>query len=244
MSEIQKQYVADVKQPNDEKVVIRMNQLTAKVLELQKLEVGSVERDLLFADIYESVKFTMEGIVNGYSFSLKGDVHEGLSEALNHLVNCCESFKYEGFEFLTFYKKTLKNKMIDLVRKLNAEKVRHNTSYDFSLSVDVQDGEGSTYSIEDRFQDESLQVNDSYNIEKEEVTLSSILDKFAEVKPFEAGVIEIMLKYSAEGYQKKDLTSALATYYGLDTYNSTVQKRVSRVRETFKKFAIDNGFAM
>ncbi|MFP3427144.1 hypothetical protein, partial [Pseudoalteromonas sp. SIMBA_162] len=97
------------------------------------------------------------------------------------------------------------------------------------------------YSIEDRYTDDNLKVTDTY-MEAARIDLSKLLDAYWEVKPTEAEVIEVMLEYSAEGYQKKDLTLALANFYGSDKYTGAIQKRVSRVREDFKKFVIQNGY--
>lgn len=216
-----------------------MNQLTTLVLEMQGT-TNKEKKDILFTDVYTCLQSTMEGIVNGYTYSLKGDAHAGYSIALEHLLKCVEVFNFEGYEFATFYKKTLRNKLVDLVRKTNADKVKHNTSYDVSLSMDAKDSDGYSFSVEDRFNDSALQVNDEYDTE-DTTTLAWLLDQFHAVKPAEAEVLEILIQYSAEGYQKKDLTDALARHYGSEKYTGTIQKRVSRIRESFKKFAGEYG---
>lgn len=212
------------------------------VIELKQVEKDSYTWDCLFTDIYTCLHGELEAIVYYYERQLNGDVHSAYSEATLLLIRCIDNFEYKGFEFLSFYKKALHNKMIDEIRKINADKRKHNTSYEVSLSASLTDNEGNSYSLVDRGIDASLQAIDTYK-EDDVIRLTTILDKYRCIKPIDTEVIEIMLKYSAEGYQKKDLTSALAEFYGSEKYTSTIQKRVSRVRENFKKFAIEYGYA-
>lgn len=216
-----------------------MNQLTAKVLEMQGT-TDIYKKDFLFTDVYTGLQSTIEGIVNSYTYSLKGDFHTGYSMAMEVLEKCVKVFKYEGNEFSTMYKRSLRNAMVDLIRKVNTEKMKPNTSYEISLSSEAKDDDGSQYSIGDRLNAEGLQVKDTYDIE-EHTSVTWLLDKFHSVRPAEAEVIEILVQYSAEGYQKKDLTDALAKHYGSEGYTGTIQKRVSRCRDAFKKFAGEYG---
>jgi DNA-directed RNA polymerase specialized sigma24 family protein len=239
LSEILKNFVAVLKPTKTERWNLLMNTLTNLVIKLQETEKGSVAWDSLFTEVYLEVQPSIESIVNGYSYSLRGDVHAGESEAINHLMISIDKFQYTGFEFLTFYKKTLRNKLIDLIRQMNKKSMKHNTSYDVSLSATVE--EDASLLSADKMQDEALQTTDNYFSDSEE-SLTAILDEFTNEKPVEAGVIDTLITYSAEGYLKKDLTSALANYYEVEKYNGTVQKRVSRAREAFKKFCEEKGF--
>lgn len=214
-----------------------MNSLTQNVLNLQNLEKGTYKYDLVFSEIFFGVQPAMNAIVNSFATSLRGDVQAGESLAMEHIVTCCDKFQYKGYEFLTFYKKTLHNKMVDLVRSITADKMKHNTSYAISLSVGGQDG----LTEEDRFHDEALQVTDIY---REGLTLSieTILDEYAAVKPVEADLVNLQITYSAEGYKQQDLSKAIAEYFGEETYSNKLQARFSRAIKNFKKYADEKGY--
>lgn len=218
-----------------------MNELTKTVLELQKVKKGDYEWDCMYTYVYESLLPTTNRMVESFSQVLRGDIHEAHSAAMQQLMKCVESYKYEGYEFHTFYRKSLKNKLVDLSRKLTTKKMQHNTCYAVSLSMDVTDDKGSTYSILERLHDEALHTRDSYST-GEVGSLSQLLEDFSLVDKEKAEVLEILITYSAEGYSKRDMTNALAAYYGSDGYTGTIQRRVSRAREAFKKFALDNGY--
>ncbi|MCS0827446.1 hypothetical protein NX029_26380 [Cytobacillus firmus] len=215
-----------------------MNSLTQNVLNLQNLEKGTYKYDLVFSEIFFGVQPAMNAIVNSFATSLRGDVQAGESLAMEHIVTCCDKFQYKGYEFLTFYKKTLHNKMVDLVRSITADKMKHNTSYDISLSVGGQDG----LTEEDRFQDAALQVQDTYN-EESVLSIGTLLDEYAKVKPVEADLVGLQMTFSAEGYKKQDLSNAIAAYFGEEEYSNKLQARFSRAIKNFKKFASDKGYS-
>lgn len=218
-----------------------MNELTKTVIELQKVEKGSHEWDTMYTYVYECLQGTINQMVSNFELALRGDIQEGHSIAMLQLIKCINTFKYEGYEFRTFYRKSLRNKLVDLTRTLMAKKMRHNTSYSVSLSTDVTDESGFSYPIMDRLQDISLRTYNRYNIE-EAPSLSQLLDAFSEVDREKADILEILIKYSAEGNSKRDVTTALANYYGSNEYTGLIQRRVSRAREAFKKFACENGY--
>lgn len=218
-----------------------MDKLTKMVLELQKVEKGSYEWDVMYTNVYECLHTTINGMVNSFEYTLRGDLHEGHSTAMMQLVKCVETFKYEGHEFRTYYKKSLRNKLVDLTRTLGTKKMKHNTSYSVSLSAGVMDENGFSYPILDRLHDENLYTNNKYEAE-EGTTLSDLLDGFAVMDKEKADILEILITYSAEGYQKRDVTDALARYFGSNEYTGLIQKRVSRAREAFRKYATEQGY--
>ncbi|MFD9628608.1 hypothetical protein [Peribacillus muralis] len=219
-----------------------MNQLTNSVLKLQDMKKGTEAWDTLFSEVFLGVQSAAETIVNSYAYSLKGDVDSGFSLAMEHIEVCTEKFNYQGFEFLTFYKKTLNNKLIDLVRATNAEKVRHMTSYEVSLSATVTE-EGGSFGVEDRFTDSALQTNDSYDLDADTLSISSLLEEYAAAKPKEAELVHISMMYSSSnGYKKQDLGQAIADFFGEEEYTNTLQQRMSRATKRFKKFASEQGY--
>lgn len=218
-----------------------MDKLTGMVLELQKMEKGSYEWDVMYTGVYECLQTTINGMVSSFEYTLRGDLHEGHSTALSQLVKCVETFKYEGHEFRTFYKKSLKNKLVDLTRTLGTKKMKPNTSYSVSLSAGVTDENGFSFPILDRLHNENLRVYNEYEVE-EGITLSDLLDAFAKIDEEKANILEILITYSAEGYQKRDVTDALARYFGSNEYTGLIQKRVSRAREAFRKYAKEQGY--
>lgn len=220
-----------------------MNELTKKVLELQETEKGSFEWEILFGEIYAGVQSSISIVVNSYAYSLRGDVAEGESVAMDHLLSSIETFTYVGYEFLTYYKKTLRNKLVDLVRHISTNKNRHNTCYEISLSVSIQDSEGSDFSADERMVDTSLVTTDTYGLDSENISLAEILEDFRQDKPESAELLEIIMMYSAaNGFKKKDLGQAVARFYGEAEYNNKLQARVSRTIKNFKKYADNSGY--
>lgn len=223
--------------------MILMNELTKKVLELQETEKGSFEWDVLFGEIYTRVQPSMQIMVNSYAYSLRGDIAEGESVAMGHLVSTVETFSYVGYEFLTYYKKTLRNRLVDLVRHINTNKNKHNTCYEISLSVSIQDNEGSDFAADERMVDDSLITVDTYLLDSENITLAEVLESFRKDMPEHAALLEIIMMYSsANGYKKKDLGAAVAAFYGESDYSNKLQARVSRTIKSFKKYADNNGY--
>jgi RNA polymerase sigma factor (sigma-70 family) len=218
-----------------------MEKLTQLVIKLQGMGQDNPEREVLFTHVYNGLQNVIESTVESFKYSLKGDVHEGYSEALEVLMKAVNTFKYEGYEFKTYYKRLLRNRLIDLVRSLNAEKVRHNTSYNISINAEIEDDEGASFTSEERLYNEALMMHDEYLVEKE-ITFEEVLQRFEKECPEEYAVIDIMIQYSAEFYSKKDTTSALAKHYGSDKYTGAIQKRVSRIRESLKRFGIKQGY--
>lgn len=219
-----------------------MNKLTQNVLTIQGLKNDSYERDLLFTDIYNDVKRTINQVTSQYTYSLRGDAASIESVALEVLLDCVSTFTYEGYEFLTFFKKSLHNRVIDLIRHNSSAKVKHNVDYDLPISASKEDEKGE-YSTIEYLAVEGLVTKDTYELE-ESLTLQTILDRFSMDKPKESGAIELMFKYSGEGYSKKDLTDALTKYYEGTKYAGAVQRKVSRAREAFKNYAINLGYKL
>lgn len=217
-----------------------MDNLTKTVLELQKVEKGSYEWDRLYTDVYMSLHNSIDIIVRGFELALRGDLQEGHSVAMQQLMKCVEVFQYNGHEFATFYKKTLRNKLIELSKHFVTRKMKHNTSYEVALDADVTNDDGTTFPILERIVAKQLEVNESDN--SGTITLSQLLDEFAEVNKQQADILEILIQYSADGYKRKDASLAITKYLGAEEYTGYVQKRVSRARKAFQDFAIKRGY--
>ena len=217
-----------------------MDNLTKTVLELQKVEKGSYEWDRLYTDVYMSLHNSIDIIVRGFELALRGDLQEGHSVAMQQLMKCVEVFQYNGHEFATFYKKTLRNKLIELSKHFVTRKMKHNTSYEVALDAEVTNDDGTTFPILERIVAKQLEVNESDN--SGTITLSQLLDEFAEVNKQQADILEILIQYSADGYKRKDASAAITKYLGAEEYTGYVQKRVSRARKAFQDFAIKRGY--
>lgn len=201
-----------------------MNTTTAKVLKMQQIERTSMEWDFLFQDIYVDVVDMITTLTNSYEYQLKGDIAAAESEAGLLLIRTIERFKYQGYEFRSFYSRALHNKLRDMIRSAKAQKNANNYG---TIGPEID-----FLHTEERY--EFLQELDG--------KLETIYEAYSVENPEHGQVLETMVKYSASFYNKSDLTGALATYYGEPTYNGTIQKRVSRIREAFRKYALDHGF--
>lgn len=218
-----------------------MNVITKKVLYMQTIDRNSLEWDDLFTEVHDSVNDLITGVVRYNSRALHGDIHAGYSKAYMLLIRSIEKFEYEGYEFRSFYSRILKNGITDLIRKHNTNKMQ--VFFDHSLDYTVSPEDGDSFVTYERFKDQNVQTIDTY-FEEDQPSIIELLQAFKEVKPIEAGVIELLITYHTDYYTKSDLTAALAAYYGSDTYTSTIQRRVSRAREYFEKFLIKKGYKL
>jgi len=202
-----------------------MNTLTTKVLKMQQIERTSMEWDFLFQEVYAELMDLIKTLSYSYEYHLKGDMAAAESEAGLLLVSTIERFEYQGFEFKSFFKKSLHNRLRDMVSTAKAQKnsIGYGT---IGAEIDFIEA-GRMY---------ERVISDSDH------TLDSVYDAYALKNPDHGQVLEIMVKYSASFYNKSDLTDALAAHYGEATYNGTIQKRVSRIRESFRKYAAEHGF--
>jgi DNA-directed RNA polymerase specialized sigma24 family protein len=218
-----------------------LNNLTQTVLILQTVEKDSYEWDLLFSQVYAGIEKLADRIVETYREALKGDLHHGYSEAHLLLIKSIETFVYRGYEFTTYYRRVLKNRLVDLKRTAAADKNKPHSDYslDFTRRHPTL---GYTYSVFDKVP-RLLQTVDTYH--KDAIhNLDNLIDEYRIENPKEADVIDIFVTYAAEGYCKSDLTAALADHYGSAEYTGKIQRRVSRIRQAFKEFLLDRGISL
>lgn len=208
-----------------------MNKTTQIAINLQG-QVSGYQKENLYTDLYLGLQSVISCTVNRYYKAFNGDIAEGESIALDCIMQAVEKFQYTGSEFATFYSHILENKLRDKVRSLRANKNRHNTSYEVSLSADYEGDEGKLVPLIERLDDNTLRVVDTYNIGAMAATVSDILDTYGKEYPENAEVLEILITHE----KKSEMTAAVAAYYGQEKYNGTIQKRVSRVREHFTKY--------
>lgn len=201
-----------------------MNTTTTNVLKLQQIERTSYEWDMLFQDVYADVMGLIKNLLISYEFNLKGDLAAAESEAGLLLVHAIDRFKYTGFEFKAFFSKALHNKLRDMVRTAKTQKnmLGYGT---IGLEIDFLQAGGKFDEVFKR-------------------SLDDVYEEYARNNPEHGEVLDLMVKYSAPFYSKAELTDALAAYYGEATYTGTIQKRVSRIRESFRKFAAEHGYSM
>src|SRR5699024_1998205 len=100
-----------------------------------------------------------------------------------------------------------------------------------------KDGESSP--MIEVLDDESLRT--SFDITEAETPLETLIEEYAEKNPKKAGIINIMLNFSDDTKQSEK-THAYCEYFGVQEYTTVIQKRVSRVRQSFKKFLENNNY--
>ncbi|PEM08520.1 hypothetical protein [Bacillus wiedmannii] len=216
-----------------------MNELTALVLKWQQ-ETDVLKKDVLFTQVYTRVQDGMERKVEHYRHAINGDMLEGYSRAAECLLTTMEKFEYQGHSFMSAYVVAVDNKMKDLIRFNNSQKAGTGVNVAISLDKELSFGDGEQFEAIEVLKAESHIITDDYETEAE-LTIVEVLKAYAVTKPFEAGVIDLMITYSGQAYLKSDLTNAFAAYYGVAEYKQ-VQRRVSRVRANFAKFAVDMGY--
>lgn len=211
------------------------------VNELVRTVQAEGNESFAWVELFEVINAeTIEPKSKSFSSQLKGDVDKGISEGYKLLMELTESWDGTG-NFHTLFKTSFNNRLLNQVKEIGRNKRKHNTSYDVSLSESTK-SEGEKSPILEVIGDPSLQT--SFNIEESNKTkLETMFDKYAEKHPEQAGVIEIMLGFGWDAKQS-DKTEAYCKYYGVDTYSSAIQKRVSRVRDSFYKFLDNNGYEL
>lgn len=220
-----------------------MNELNAKVLELQKVTINSPAGDFLFSDIYMMTMNATNDLVAMFRKSLHGDEANGHSKASDVLIRCIETFEYKGYDFLTYYKKSLHNALIDECRLYKTKKMQPNINTSQIVAMDNHSETPRTgLSNSTTLLSELPTVTDELP-SFEELSFEGVLFLYKKEHTFEYRVIETLIEYSAEHYKKSDLTTALASLYESDKYTSAIQKRVSRIRNHFKEFALDLGYS-
>jgi hypothetical protein len=212
------------------------------VLALQTVEKDSYEWDLLFSQIYAGIAKTIEITVTSYRQALKGDLHHGFSEAQLLLLKSVKTFVFQGYEFSAYYVRALRNRLIDLKRSAAADKNKPH----FDLSLDymaLNRPNGREYHLHDYLALKPLHCTDSYHND-ELPNLDGLIEEYGTDHPQAVGVIDLLITYAAEGFSKSELTAALAAYYGSAEYDGKIQRRVSRIRQSFKEFLLDRGLSL
>lgn len=217
-----------------------MNSTTKSVIALQGMTTGTDAWTELFGEVYMDLYSGMTKCVESFRTGLRGDIQEGLSVANEVLLVAIQKFSYKGYEFSSFFSRVLKNKLTDTVRHYNSDKMRpyFENSLDRKRRTDEFD-----YMDNDKLPtDASLLTTDSYHI-FEGVTVSDVLADYHQITE-DAKVIEIVFEYTLGQYGKSDMTTKLANHFGSDTYTPAIQRRVSRIRANFRRFAQDSGLSV
>lgn len=200
-----------------------MNTTTANVLKMQTIEKTSMEWESLFQEVYADMVDLISTLTQSYEYQLNGDIAAAESEAGLLLMHTIDRFDDQGYEFRSFYSRSLHNKLRDMVRTAKAKKNSH--AY------------GTVGNEIDFIQHPGMMMVEK-NINEE---IDHLYGQYVRENPGHGHVLDLMLQYSAEGYSKSDLTAALIAYYGETTYTGTIQKRVSRIRESFRNYLADHG---
>lgn len=217
-----------------------MNSTTAKVIAMKSLAKNSDTWNELFGDVYLDLHHGMTQCVESYRNGLRGDIQEGLSVANECLIHAIERFKYTGFEFSSYFSRVLKNKLTDVVRFYNTGKMR--TYFDGSMDASFHVGDGEEREAQYQSVPESLRTVDTYSPFQGH-SITDVLEDFRKVTK-DAVVIEIIFDYSLGECSKSDMTSKLAQHFGSETYTPAIQRRVSRIRASFRRFAEDSGLGV
>jgi hypothetical protein len=224
-----------LKKFEQEKVETQMK----NVNQLVKTVQAEGNESFAYVELFETL--SAETIVpksESYSRQLKGDVDAGISEGYKLIMELVKSWDGTG-SFHSLFKTSFDNRLKNLVKHIGRQKRKHNTSYDVSLSGSVErDGEASP--ILEVIDDSSL--HSTFDVTEDKGLLESVFAQFAEKYPEQAAVCEILGSFPDDGKQKEK-TEALCNYYGIpvDQYK-TVQKKVSRSREAFKKFLVKSNY--
>lgn len=187
---------------------------------------------------------TIEPKAESFKKQLKGDVAKAVSEGYELLMKLI--YKWEGTgSFHTLYKTSYTNLLKNEVKATSAQKRKHNTSYEVSLSETIPSPYTSATELTmiDALYAESLYTEFDVTEINEDNQVEVLLEQFREKKPEQADLIDIMLNLS-DNPAKSELTDAVCNYYGTQKYTGVIQKRVSRAKESFYKFISQNNYTL
>ncbi|MDF2010249.1 hypothetical protein [Priestia megaterium] len=205
------------------------------------LEVQAEGKDgLAFVELFEvMMSEVIEPKAKSYSRQLKGDVSEAISEGTALLIELVDVWNGTG-KFSTFFTASFNNRIRNLVKYMNRDKRKHNTSYDLSLSETCNNG-GENSPIIEVIDAEELHTTFDITEDNDTETLLDLLEEYEVKKPKTAGLIRIMISFPNNA-RLSEKTQAYANYFGQEEYNTVIQKRVSRARESFQKFLLKNNY--
>lgn len=194
-----------------------------------------------FYDLYNIINSeTIEPKANSFRLQLKGQVDCAISDGYDLLFDLTQKWNGTG-NFHSLFKTAYTNRLKNMVKYVNRKKRKHETNYDMSLS-DFVKGPDEPSSILEVASERQLHCHVNYDASFNEVhSLETLIEMFAEAHPTEAGVINLMIMFTPDTPQAEK-TRAYCDYYGVQTYTSVIQKRVSRSREAFKKFLLKNDY--
>jgi hypothetical protein len=194
-----------------------------------------------WVDLFETInKQTIEPKTNSFSSQLKGDVQTGISEGWELLMDLVKKWDGTG-NFHSLFKTSFDNRLKNLVKHVGRNKRKHNTSYQVSLSESANAESGESSPILEVTTEAKLHSSFDVVEDMDKPSFDSLLDAFSEKYPEKGGIIDIMVAFPDDSHQAEK-TEAFAKFYGSDTYTSAIQRRVSRVRESFDKFLENNGY--
>ncbi|CDQ21724.1 hypothetical protein [Halobacillus karajensis] len=208
--------------------------------ELQTMDKGTELYDLKFGELFELVQVeAIEPKARSFRKELNGDIAEGISIGFDVLMRTIDAWERQG-DFITFFKKIYNRDLINKVKSLKADKRQHEESAgNVFLSEPIGEDGDRSHAESPELKDRSLYVFDTYD-DGSETTFDELLEQFGEEHPEKYDLINIMISMP-EDSGKKDFTSEVCVYYGVQKY-SQVQKKVSRAREAFAKHLNENNY--
>jgi len=196
---------------------------------------------MAFIELFNIInKETIVPKANSFRLQLKGNVESAISEGYELLADLTTSWNGSG-NFHSLFKTAYTNRLKNMVKYVNRNKRRHETNYDVSVSETVATNEEPAPILEVATESQ-LQIVVDYDASfNGKPTLELLIADFQHAYPEQAGVINLMLGFTPDTAQV-DKTRAYCEYFGTQTYTSAIQKKVSRSREAFKNFLIDNNY--
>jgi hypothetical protein len=183
---------------------------------------------------------TIEPKAESFRKQLKGNTDEAISEGYKLMMELVHTWDGSG-NFHTLFKTSYTNRLKNLIKHIGRNKRKHNTSYDISLSESVASvlSMGEASPIIETLYDASLVS--TFDITEEKTKLEKLIEMFGVKYPEQADVINIMIGFNDDMVQMEK-TNAYCEYFGVQSYTSAIQKRVSRSREAFKNFLTKNNY--
>ena len=197
-----------------------------------------VEYDDLFNIIYQD---TILPKTMSFKLQLNGNIEEGIDEGVDLFIELLDKWEGKG-NFHTLYKTSFTNRLINLVNYMKRNIRKHNYSYDVSLSdnsVVMYKDQASSSPMIETLNDSSLTTE--FDVTTLENRVETLLEEFRKIKPEQADLLDILIS-TPHDYTKSDFTDAVCVYYGVQKYTSTIQRRVSRAKESFENFLIKNNY--
>lgn len=202
-----------------------------------------VELDHAWADLYEMVKSNVKHVINSYGskYSQMYNIEkEAFEEAFDMAIfKAVEKYDINKGDFTARVMTIGQNLCKNVLRDSKAD-VRKALTEAMSLNVSINNDGDEAVTFQDQLVDPASEVDIQVDEAEVESDIVKHLDKYSKLgvkKEREVALIKIYMAHSND----KERQEALLNFVGHDVKWATVRKQVSRARDNFKKYLMEEG---